>query len=358
MERIEVASERGAYRVLVGEQILPELPHLLEEARAGRGWPVVTDATVGPLWGATAAARLGSDPPLELPAGEPAKRWPQVERICRWLLRRGAGRGAFLVGVGGGVVTDMTGFAAAIFLRGISWAAVPTTLLAMVDASVGGKTGINLDEGKNLIGAFWPPSLVVADVDTLSTLPLRELRAGLAEAIKTAWIGDRSLLELIPDAVRGYSKGRAERWIALVAGSVRVKARVVREDEREAGARQALNLGHTVAHALEAATGYERFLHGEAVAWGLRAAVRLARSRGVLSAGAGRRLLDAVACLEPLPPVHDLDAGTVLAHLAVDKKRDAGGIAWVLPTDEGVVLRQRIEPAEILEVLGDLQRHG
>jgi len=355
MERIDVSTERNAYRVLVGQGILEELAGFLDDAGLHQSPPVVTDTTVGPLWARQLADALGSAPPLELPAGEPAKRWPHVESICRWLLSRRTARDAVLLGVGGGVVTDMTGFAAAIYLRGIRWVAVPTTLLAMVDASVGGKTGINLNEGKNLIGAFWPPSLVVADVATLGTLPRRELNAGLAEAIKTAWIGDHGLLEAIPAAGDGFRREDAARWIDLVAGSVRVKARIVEEDEREAGARQALNLGHTVAHALEAVTGYERFLHGEAVAWGLRAAARLARRRGVLPAGAESPLLDALGSLEPLPPIDDLDAEAVLAHLAVDKKRDASGIAWVLPTDDGVVLGQRIEEAEIRGVLRSLQ---
>ncbi len=358
MERIEVPAERGTYRVLVGKDLLDELPRLLEEAGLQRELPVVSDANVGPLWARGAAETLGSGPPLELPAGEPAKRWPQVERICRWLLARGVGRGAAILGVGGGVVTDMTGFAAAVYLRGIRWAAVPTTLLAMVDASVGGKTGINLDEGKNLIGAFWSPALVVADVGTLATLTQRELRAGLAEAVKTAWIGDRTLLELITGAGDGYTPEDAGRWVSLVAGCVRVKARVVAEDERERGGRQALNLGHTVGHALEAATGYRRFLHGEAVAWGLRVAARLARRRGMLSAEAEKELLEAVASLEPLPPIDDLDGDTILAHVGMDKKRDAGGVAWVLPTDEGVVLGQRIEPDELRGVLANDFRRG
>lgn len=358
MEGIEVAAERGVYQVLVGEGLLGELPGLLRGVGLETTPAVVTDATVGPLWARETAAALGSGPPMELPTGESAKRWPRVESICRWLLARGAGREAVLLGIGGGVVTDMTGFAAAIHMRGIRWVAAPTTLLAMVDASVGGKTGINLDEGKNLIGAFWPPSLVVADVGTLATLAQRELRAGLAEAIKTAWIGDHGLLGLIASLGGTYATGNADRWVSLVAGCVRVKARIVAEDERESGARQALNLGHTVGHALEAVTGYERFLHGEAVAWGLRAAVRLSRARGLLSREAEMELLGALDLLEPLPPLADLEPDAILAHLVVDKKRDAAGVAWVLPTDEGVVVGQRIGTAELRKVLGNLRGAG
>jgi len=356
MERIEVPAERGLYAVLVGEGILGDLPLLLEEAGLKVRPAVVSDLNVGPLWARGVAGRLGSVPPLELPAGEPAKRWSGVERICRWLLARGAGRDSIVLGTGGGVVTDMTGFAAAIYLRGIRWTAVPTTLLAMVDASVGGKTGINLDEGKNLVGAFWPPSLVVADVATLATLPPRELRAGLAEVIKTAWIGDRSLLETIGSTGAEYAPERSGQWIALVAGCIGVKARIVAEDEREAGARQALNLGHTVGHALESVTGYQRFLHGEAVAWGLRVAAELARRRSLISTASCAELLAAVAALEPLPPIGDLDPDAVLAHLEVDKKRDAAGIAWVLPSEDGVILGQRVGSHELLEVLRTLQR--
>ncbi len=345
MREFLVRSERGAYRVVVGGGLLRG------SLSSGTGFPgeralVVSNLTVGPLHARAFASSLGLGPPLELPDGEGSKSWPQVERICREALGRGLGRGGVLVGVGGGVVTDMVGFAASVFLRGVAWVAVPTTLLAMVDAAIGGKTGINLAEGKNLVGTFWPPRLVLADVATLRTLPPRELRAGLAEVVKAAWIADRGLLERIP-AGAALDAADPSPWEELVARAARVKIRVVEEDERESGARQALNLGHTVGHALEAATGYRRFLHGEAVAWGLLAAGRIALGRGVLSRAGWEELVAAVRRLEPLPPVGDLDMGTLRPYLERDKKLDERGVAWVLPTDHGVLLGQRVEPGEV-----------
>jgi len=225
-------------------------------------------------------------------------------------------------------------------------------LLAMVDASVGGKTGVNLEHGKNLVGAFWPPRLVVIDVNTLSTLPERELRAGLAEVIKTAWIGDHGLLEIMPSPGDAPSN---DQWDELVMRCVEVKARVVSEDEREAGARAALNLGHTLAHALEAATGYRHFLHGEAVAWGLLAAAALGRRHDVVTGDGQAVIENAVSTLGPLPAIADIDPEALRSHIGRDKKRDAEGVGWVLPTDDGVALNQSVETDEALEVFRELQ---
>ena len=353
-----IRSARHDYDVVVGDGLLADLAALAAAAGVVRAGAVVSDVTVGPLWARRAAECLGAGEPLELPDGEASKRWPQAEAVLVHLLARGLHRGDTVVAVGGGVVTDLVGFAAAIFLRGIDWVAVPTTLLAMVDAAVGGKTGINLEAGKNLAGAFWPPRLVVADVATLSTLPPRELRAGLAEVVKHAWIGDRGLIDLLEGPITGTSSLPPGRWGDLVARAVAVKAEVVEADERETGRRAALNLGHTVGHALESVTGYRRFLHGEAVAWGLLAVAELSLRRGLLSTEAAGRLRAAVAALGPLPPVADLSPDRILEHLARDKKRDDGGVAWVLPTDDGVFLGQRVATGEVLEVLASLGRMG
>ncbi len=355
-KRLEIASERGAYPVLVGCGLLGRFGELCADEGLAGPRAVVSNVTVGPLWARAAAAALGAPPPLELPDGEAFKRWPQVESVLARWLELGVHRGDVVAAIGGGVVTDLVGFAAAVYLRGIDWAAAPTTLLAMVDAAVGGKTGVNLDQGKNLVGAFWPPRLVVADVDTLTTLPGRELRAGLAEVVKHGWLGDRSLLERAGEAATSGAALASDRWADLVARAVAVKAEVVAADEREAGRRAALNLGHTVGHALEAATGYRRFLHGEAVAWGMRAVAELAARRGLLSPPSRARLESAVAALGPLPPVDDLGPEVVLEHLARDKKTDDGGIAWVLPTDDGVLLGQRVPTSEVLDVLATLGR--
>ncbi len=342
MKELIVRSERGPYRVMVGEGLLDTANELVPVG--GRRMLLVTNVTVGPLHARKLALQLACGPGLELPDGERFKEWPQVEAICREALDRGLDRRSILVAVGGGVVTDLAGFAASVFLRGVDWVAVPTTLLAMVDAAIGGKTGVNLPEGKNLAGSFWPPRLVVADVTTLATLPPRELRAGLAEVLKAGWIGDHAILDLIPSAPDDVA---SVCWEDLVARAAAVKIRVVEEDEREAGIRQKLNLGHTLGHALETVTRYERFLHGEAVAWGMLAAGRIARSRGVLSETGWTRLRAGIRALGPLPPTEDLDPAEVLEAVARDKKREADGVAWVLPTDEGVLVGQRVAAEEV-----------
>lgn len=354
MQRLKISSERGAYAVIAGS--VADLGSLLDRERIDRPRSIVSDSNVGPAWGIPAAASLDV-PLIELVAGEEHKRWSTIEELLGRWLDEGLHRRDSVAAVGGGVLTDTVGFAAAVYLRGVDWIAVPTTLLAMVDASVGGKTGVNLDQGKNLVGAFWPPRLVVIDVDTLATLPERELRAGMAEVVKTAWIGDRGLLELMPSSpLNGYSSLSPDEWQELVMRCLAVKAEIVGEDEREAGRRAALNLGHTLGHALEAATGYRRFLHGEAVAWGLLAAARLGAHHGLLGDDGEDQLRTAVASLGPLPSITDIDPDAVRSHIGRDKKRDAEGIGWVLPTDDGVVLEQRVETDEALEVFRELQQ--
>lgn len=350
-------SERGVYRVLVGDTLLPRLSGHLEALGLPRLRFVVSNTTVGPLYGRAVAAALGAEAPLELPDGESFKRWPQVEAVCGSWLEAGVHRGEVVAAVGGGVVTDLVGFAAAVYQRGVGWVAVPTTLLAMVDAAVGGKTGVNLEQGKNLVGAFWPPRAVVADVGCLGTLPRRELGAGLAEVVKAAWIGDHALLDVL-DGVGERGDALAGRWEEVVARAVAVKVKLVAADERESGPRRALNLGHSLGHALEAATGYRHFLHGEAVAWGLRAVARLARRRDLLSSEGASRLDRAALRVGPLPGLGAVVVERVLEHLGHDKKRDQRGVGWVLPTDTGVVLDQQVEPAELRVVLAELMAEG
>jgi 3-dehydroquinate synthase len=355
VKTIEIAGERGTSEVVIGCGQLDRLPDLLAERALPRPSAVVTNTTVAPLYGLAAAASVQAPAPIRLPDGEAFKRWDQVEEVANAWLDQGLHRSQSVLGVGGGVVTDTVGFAAAVYLRGIDWLAAPTTLLAMVDASVGGKTGINLERGKNLMGAFWAPRLVIADPLTLATLPDRELRAGLAEVVKAAWIGDRHLLDVLDRPIDGTDSLSNQSWEDLVTRAVRVKASVVEHDEREAGARKALNLGHTFGHGLEAATGFERFLHGEAVVWGMRLVARLSRSRGVLSAESTARLEKALDTLGPTPGIDGIELEQILGHAARDKKRDDLGIGWVLPTDDGVVLDQRVSTEELRTVFADLQ---
>ena len=354
MQRLTVESRYGDYSIVARPGAVKDFREVLLDEGIDVPRSVVTNTTVAPLW-ATAVAKSMSVPLIELADGEAEKRWPTVENLLgRWLEGR-LTRGDSAAAIGGGVLTDTVGFAAAVYLRGISWIAVPTTLLAMVDASVGGKTGVNLEQGKNLVGAFWPPRLVVIDVETLSTLPERELRAGMAEIIKTAWIGDHDLLAMIPS---DFDKVPNERWQELVLRCIAVKARVVTEDEREAGNRAALNLGHTLGHALEAATGYRRFLHGEAVAWGLLAAARLGRRHDLLSSDGEEAITAAIATLGPIPSLADIEPETVRSHIGHDKKKSDHGIGWVLPTNKGVALNQRVSAEEVLEVFADLKKES
>jgi 3-dehydroquinate synthase len=199
------------------------------------------------------------------------------------------------------------------------------------------------------------PSTIATTVETLATLPSRELGAGMAEVVKTAWIGDHDLLNAIPDRLTAFDFLSPDQWQEIVMRCLAVKSRIVSNDEREAGLRASLNLGHTLGHALEAATGYRRFLHGEAVAWGLLAAARLARRRGLMTAPGEDRLRRAIQSIGALPAIADIDPECLRAHIGRDKKRDAEGIAWVLPTDDSVVLNQRVETDEALEVFSVFQ---
>jgi 3-dehydroquinate synthase len=276
---------------------------------------------------------------LFLEPGEKYKNLASVERLLRQMAQAGGDRGSLLIAFGGGIVGDVGGFLAAIFMRGIPYIQVPTTLLAQVDSSVGGKTGVNLPEGKNLVGSFHHPLAVFADIDVLGTLPDRELRAGLMESVKAGIIRDRALVRFMEghaDEVLGRDPKALEK---VIAASIRMKAGVVNRDERESGLRMILNLGHTVGHALEQATGYKTLLHGEAVGWGMVAALWLARKRGTISAAQFERLERLIHRYGPLPAL-TLRANRVVAAAGGDKKNVGGVRRFVLPVgigDAGVV---------------------
>ena len=243
------------------------------------------------MWGEQFCASFREAPvALFLPAGEKYKTMASVERLTREMLRAGADRGSLLIAFGGGIVGDVGGFLAAIFMRGIPYVQVPTTFLAQVDSSVGGKTGVNLPEGKNLVGSFHQPRAVFADIGVLGTLPERELKAGLMESVKAGIIRDRALVRYMEENAGAIVGRDAKALEKVIAASIRMKAGVVNKDERETGLRMILNLGHTVGHAIEQATRYKALLHGEAVAWGMIAALYLARQRGTISGAQFERL--------------------------------------------------------------------
>lgn len=270
---------------------------------------------------------------MSLEAGEKAKRPATVERIYEALLDRGADRTCTMVAIGGGTLTDVAGFAAATYLRGIAWVAVPTTILAMADAAIGGKTGIDHPRGKNLIGAFWQPRAVVADLASLRTLPLPEWATGLAEAIKCAVIGDPPLLDAIE---RLPPRPDIGSWRPVIAGAAQVKANIVARDPKDAGERAALNLGHTVGHALEHARRY-RVPHGHAVAVGLRAAGLIARRLGLWPRADHARMLEAIARANLPTFAARVSAGAIMDGLRHDKKRLDGKLRFVLPVRIGEV---------------------
>ena len=301
---------------------------------------VVTSPQIEQLWGRAAVAPLQEAgfpvEVLHIPAGEQHKRLGTMERLCEELAAAGADRDAVLIALGGGVIGDMTGFLAAIYMRGIRFLQVPTTLLAQVDSSVGGKTGVNLAAGKNLVGSFQQPVAVIADLDTLRTLPNRELRAGLQESVKSAIIRDPALFEFMEGNTDAMLAGDASALERVVDASIRVKAAVVAEDEREGGVRMILNFGHTVGHAIEAATAYQGLLHGEAIGWGMLAAIHLAQRRNALSATDADRMRVLIRSTTALPPFRAA-AERLVALTGSDKKKRSGALSFILPVAIGQV---------------------
>ncbi len=340
-EAVEITVETGtaarSYPVLVGAGLASRVGELLD-ARGLTGSTVVVSTP--PIWrlhGATLAQALpNATTVIEVPDGERHKTLHIVQRLYEALLRARVERQSTLIAVGGGVIGDTAGFAAATFLRGINLVQVPTTLLAQVDASIGGKVGVNLAAGKNLVGAFYPPRLVVTDPALLSTLSRREFRAGLYEVIKYGMACSRALFERLQrDLPQAASPQRTAAVSPIVAECCRIKAGVVSQDEREAGARRVLNFGHTVGHAIETLTGYRRFKHGEAVGWGMLAAGLLAVDRRLLKRADLAALRALIMQLGPLPPIADLATPQVVEAMQRDKKVAGGRLHFVLPTGIG-----------------------
>jgi len=306
--------------------------------KAGRIF-VVTTADVWRHQGQALTGGLRGVPHeiLYLPGGEESKRLAHLEKLAEELLERGADRSSLIVAFGGGIVNDMAGFLAAIFMRGIPVIQVPTTLLAQVDAAVGGKTGVNLVSGKNLIGSFHQPQAVLIDPAMLETLPPREYHAGLYEILKCGIIRDQALFCFLSEHREQVLARQADAVDRVIADSVRIKAEVVSADERESDLRRILNFGHTFGHALEAETGYTRFLHGEAVAFGMRAAIYLAERTGYLSAEESVEVLETIDSYGPIPALSGISPENLLVRLLHDKKTVQGKVHFVLPVRIGEV---------------------
>jgi 3-dehydroquinate synthase len=336
---IAIKTPSASYDVIIGSGLLRNLSSRL--ARLNKDKPfrpfVITSPEIWALWSKPFLASFKTPPTVLLhPSGESHKRMSAVEALAQQLALAGADRDALLIAFGGGVIGDITGFLAAIYMRGIRYVQLPTTFLAQVDSSIGGKTGVNLLAGKNLIGSFNHPQAVLADTDLLRTLPPAQLRAGLQESIKAGIIYDARLFSYLEkNASEILAKKPSEKALThVVAASVRVKADVVNKDEKELGLRMILNFGHTLGHAIEAATNYKQLLHGEAVAWGSIAALHVALSRGTITPAQADRITKTILRYGPLSPFK-ATAAKLVALTYSDKKNRSGKRAYVLPLGIG-----------------------
>ncbi len=352
MSSIRVTTPQAAYDVTIAPGLLRTLYPRLRKLNAGRPPKtfVITSPEIWALWHDRFLASFPADAQpsiLFLPRGERHKRLAAVESLANQLVLAGADRDSILLAFGGGVIGDVTGFLAAIYMRGIRYVGLPTTILAQVDSSLGGKTGVNLLAGKNLIGSFHHPLAVYSDIDTLRTLPAAELRSGLQESIKAGIIYDTKLfryLEQNADALLGPANESgahlaSEMWDStalqkVVTASVRVKADVVSKDEKESGLRMILNFGHTIGHAIEAATHYRKLLHGEAIAWGSIAALHVSLNRGRITHEEFARMANLILRYGPIPPFR-ADPAKLVALTSGDKKKRSDRRAFVLTTGIG-----------------------
>ncbi len=353
MPVLQVTTRTATYPVHIGTGVLVGLSSALAALPGAISKIVVVtspeierfwgDAVMGPLRQAGYPVEL-----LRVPAGEREKRLSTLETLCEQMAALGADRDTLLIALGGGVLGDMTGFLAAIYMRGLRFVQIPTTLLAQVDSSVGGKTGANLAAGKNLVGSFHQPVAVFADIETLRTLPTRELRAGLQESVKSAIIRDAALFDFMERETDRILSGDAEALAHVVEASIRIKAAVVAADEFETGERAILNFGHTIGHAIEAATHYTALLHGEAIGWGMIAAVRLAETRSAIAPQDAVRIVALIHRTTALP-AFEATAQQLANLTSRDKKKRSGVLKFVLPTGIGRVdLVRDVTEAELL----------
>ena len=351
---VETGSARSA--IVIGEGVADRLSALLDEHGIGRRRFVVSSPVIWRFHGEQLQRVIDAGEPILIPDGERYKNLQSVARIYESLIRANADRGSAIVAVGGGVIGDTAGFAAATFLRGIALAHVPTTLLAQVDSSIGGKVGVNHPLGKNMIGSFHQPKVVAIDPLLLNTLPRREFRSGLYEVVKYGMIRSRELFDRVARHTKEIFSKDPDVLLPAIIESCRIKAEVVSADEREGGLRRILNFGHTVGHALEAVTKYRRYRHGEAIALGMLAAAELGVARGALAERERQALAQLIAQLGPLPTVSDLTIGEVLEAIRRDKKVVNGRLHFVLAIEIGATMT--VDDVTEDELRGVLKRLG
>lgn len=350
MLTLSVSLAERSYPILIGQSLLAK-PGLLAKFLPARDLLLVSNTTVAPLYADRVRASLPDHRIVDvlLPDGEKFKTLDHVSRVLDVMVANRLGRDAMVVALGGGVIGDLAGFSAACYQRGIAFAQLPTTLLAQVDSSVGGKTGVNHPGGKNLIGAFHQPSAVVADTTTLRTLPRRELRAGLAEVIKYGLVFDPDFLDWIESNLDRLLALDDEVLARAIYRSCELKAEVVRKDEREAGDRALLNLGHTFGHVIETATGYDQWLHGEAVAAGIVVAADMSARMGMLESSDVDRVRELFQRADLPTKAPKIGAAAALEHMRVDKKVQSGRIRLVLMDKLGRARLMADYPDDVLQ---------
>jgi len=366
MVKIKVNLRERSYDIIIGAENFAELGKIIQEYHSGGEIIVITDPLVNKLYGNLLQKNLpGKIKTIEVPRGERNKNLKQAMKIYDALVECFAHRDSLIIALGGGVVGDIAGFAAATYMRGINYVQVPTTLLAQVDSSIGGKTGVNHPKCKNLIGSFYQPKLVFIDVKTLTSLPVRELRTGLAEVVKYGVIEDEAFFKFLEENAHQLNtvafenettlRGALKLWQTIIAESAKIKARIVEKDETESNLRMLLNYGHTVGHALETLTSYKSYNHGEAVAVGMVASARIASRLKILDNAAVERIIELLGKLGLPTEIEGLSAEKIVSALGIDKKARGGKICFVLPEKIGkMAIRCDISEKIIRESLRDM----
>jgi 3-dehydroquinate synthase len=361
MESIPVNLGQRSYEIAIEPGLIDRAGQQVKAALAGEGRSavIVTNPTIARLYGARTERsfkKAGFRTHRVLAGdGERFKTLKSAELLYTFLIQNNIERGDVIVALGGGVIGDLAGLVAATYLRGVDCVQIPTTFLAQIDSSIGGKTGVNHRLGKNLIGAFHQPIAVVIDPEVLTTLPRRQLRSGLFEAIKYGVIWDKEFLFRLGSQIESLKEADIGLLTGVITTSCRIKAQVVEQDEREGGLRRILNFGHTAGHALEAVTNYRRFLHGEAIGHGMRAASRLAELMGILASEHRKAVDDVILSVGSLPSTVNLACRDIMDAMKRDKKVVAGNLAFVLPVEVGrAIVRTDVPPKLVRKALKDV----